>query len=231
MHLTLTRSHWNANVESRFSVNADMLVENLQEESLVAQRTVYVSVQASGGLRGVNIDKPVLQLVRGAHRRCQETLECTQKAASEEDKKVAARRKATEEIKSMLEKKNKLPTSAAQNSRLSGCCDHIFFVQLFIAFVFSHTVNLLTNMPRESYEELLTPVNEDAAGAAERKDIEHDGRNMEAIVELLEFLENRLDVVSDNVRNVCMIYTNINTGFCDGCHFSDCWLCNRSETH
>lgn len=64
----------------------------------------------------------------------------------------------------------------------------------------SHTVNLLTNMPRESYEELLTPINEDAAGAAERKDIEHDGRNMEAIVELLEFLENRLDVPQQSLK-------------------------------
>lgn len=85
--------------------------------------------------------------------------------------------------------------------------------KLFIAFLISHTVNLLTNMPRESYEELLTPINEDAAGAAERKDIEHDGRNMEAIVELLEFLENRLDVVSDNVRNVCIFHTTIIQAF------------------
>jgi len=57
-------------------VNADMLVDNLQEESLVAQRTVYDSLQASGGLIGVNIDKSLLQFVRGAHRGYQEALEC-----------------------------------------------------------------------------------------------------------------------------------------------------------
>lgn len=50
-------------------------------------------------------------------------------------------------------------------------------------------------MPRESYEELLAPVNEDTTGAAEQKDIEYDGKNMEAVVKLLEFLENRLEVV------------------------------------
>lgn len=51
-------------------------------------------------------------------------------------------------------------------------------------------------MPRESYEELLTPVNEDTTGTVEQKDIEYDGKSMEAVVKLLEFLENRLEVVS-----------------------------------
>ena len=64
IHLILILSHGNASVESGFSVNADMLVENLLEESLSAQRTVYDSVQAAGGLTGVNIDKSTLQFVR-----------------------------------------------------------------------------------------------------------------------------------------------------------------------
>ena len=41
VRLILTLSHGNASVESGFSVNADMLVENLQEESLIKQRTLY----------------------------------------------------------------------------------------------------------------------------------------------------------------------------------------------
>lgn len=64
----------------------------------------------------------------------------------------------------------------------------------------NHTVNLLTNMPRESYEELLAPVNEDTTGAAEQKDIEYDGKNMEAVVKLLEFLENRLEVPQQSLK-------------------------------
>ena len=51
-------------------------------------------------------------------------------------------------------------------------------------------------MPKESYEELLTPLTEGAAIDAENKDVEYDGKNMEAIVVLLDFLNSRLDVVS-----------------------------------
>ena len=50
-------SHGNAAVESGFSVNGDMLIENLQEESLVAQRQVYDGVRNVGGLLKVKIDK------------------------------------------------------------------------------------------------------------------------------------------------------------------------------
>ena len=45
----------NARVESCFSVNADMLVQNLKEESLIAQRRVYDSTVARGGFLNVNI--------------------------------------------------------------------------------------------------------------------------------------------------------------------------------
>lgn len=62
--LILILSYGNAGVESGFSVNADMPVENLQEESLVAQRTVYDSVQAAGSLTLVDIDKSMLQFAR-----------------------------------------------------------------------------------------------------------------------------------------------------------------------
>lgn len=97
-------------------MNADMLVENLQEESLAAQRTVYDSVQAAGGLTGVNIDKSMFQFVRSAHRTYQEALKCKQKAASEENKKIAAKRKLNEAIKELRDKKTKWATSAAQES-------------------------------------------------------------------------------------------------------------------
>ena len=50
-------------------------------------------------------------------------------------------------------------------------------------------------MPRESYEELLTPLNEGVVGGVDNKDIEFDGKNLEAVVTLLDFLEKRLDVV------------------------------------
>ena len=56
-------------------------------------------------------------------------------------------------------------------------------------------------MPRVSYEELLAPISveESAEGGPDHKDVEYDGKNMEAIVALLEFLELRLDSVSFSV--------------------------------
>ena len=50
-------------------------------------------------------------------------------------------------------------------------------------------------MPRDCYEELLTPLNEGDVGGMENKDLEYDGKNMEAIVALVDFLDKRLDKV------------------------------------
>jgi len=57
----------------------------------------------------------------------------------------------------------------------------------------SHTVNLLTNMPADSYEELLAPMIEIEAAGGEKQDIEYDGKNMGAILALLDFLQKRLE--------------------------------------
>lgn len=61
--------------------------------------------------------------------------------------------------------------------------------------VISHTVNLLINMPRDCYEELLAPMSEGDIGI-ENKEIEYDGKNMEAVIVLLNFLYERLDRVN-----------------------------------
>ena len=80
-------------------------------------------------------------------------------------------------------------------------------------------MNLLTNMPRESYEELLTPLNEggeggmegDVEGGLENKDIEFDGKNLEAVVTLLDFLEKRLDVVRQIAMYVARLFSGNHT--------------------
>ena len=51
-------------------------------------------------------------------------------------------------------------------------------------------------MPRDCYEELLAPLQEGDVADIENKDIEFDGKNMEAIVVLLNFLYKRFDRVS-----------------------------------
>ena len=58
----------------------------------------------------------------------------------------------------------------------------------------------MANMPRVSYEELLTPMAEVDLGTIENKDLEYDGKDMEAIAVLLEFLSSRLDREHDQVK-------------------------------
>ena len=53
-------------------------------------------------------------------------------------------------------------------------------------------------MPSVSYEELLTPMAEEL-GIVDTKEVEFDGKNMEAIAVLLEFLDRRLDRDKDKV--------------------------------
>ncbi|XP_064634393.1 synembryn-A-like isoform X1 [Lineus longissimus] len=83
----------------------------------------------------------------------------------------------------------------------------------------SHTVNLLTNMPRDCYEELLTPLTEGAVSAMDNKEVEYDGKNMEAIVVLLEFLNNRLDTPQKNKKESL---TPILHCLCETCRANRC---------
>ncbi|CAF1311459.1 unnamed protein product, partial [Didymodactylos carnosus] len=53
----------------------------------------------------------------------------------------------------------------------------------------NHIINLLTNMPKTCFEELLTPVNNDEN---EDSDYEYEGKNMEAINIVLQFLDYRI---------------------------------------
>jgi len=111
--LILIVSHGNAAVESGFSINNDMLVENLLEESLIGQRTVYDAIQKAGGLLSVNIDKRMLQSVRAARSRWEEAL---RKSAADEDREksaAAGKRKAAEHIKTLETKKAKLVSASA----------------------------------------------------------------------------------------------------------------------
>lgn len=57
----------------------------------------------------------------------------------------------------------------------------------------SHTVNLLTNMPASSYEELLIPLTDIPGDKSNNKEYEYEGMSLEVIVVLLKFMENRLD--------------------------------------
>ena len=46
--LVLVLSHGNASVEGGFSVNKELLIENMHEETAVAQRVVYDAILIAG---------------------------------------------------------------------------------------------------------------------------------------------------------------------------------------
>ena len=108
VRLVLTLSHGNACVESGFSINDDMLVENLHEDSLIAQRIVYDEVQSAGGIASIKLDIALLSYVRGSHARYEQALSCRRKAEDDASKKLAATKRAEEQIRNLKAKKAKL---------------------------------------------------------------------------------------------------------------------------
>ena len=56
IQMVLILSHGNAQVESGFSINGDILSENLQEESVVAQRQVYDGIHYQGRVLNVLLE-------------------------------------------------------------------------------------------------------------------------------------------------------------------------------
>ena len=94
-----------------------MLVENLKEESLIAQRRVYDSVVASGGVLNVNISSGMLTYARQSHSRYQECLKQKREKATNEEKKAKERKRAAEQIKVLEENRSKIKETAQQQLR------------------------------------------------------------------------------------------------------------------
>lgn len=111
--MILILSHGNAAVESGFSVNGYMLVENLHESSLVAQRTVFDSISYAGGVLGVSVDKQKVQNVRGDRSHYDDAIKASKGANATDDAKTASKRMISPEIKNLEAKKAKLAKDAA----------------------------------------------------------------------------------------------------------------------
>ena len=60
-------SHGNACVESGFSTNEEMLVENMSEGSLIARRMVFSGVMNGGDISNVDVNRKMLKLVNNLH--------------------------------------------------------------------------------------------------------------------------------------------------------------------
>ena len=111
--MALILSHGNASVESGFSVNKHFLIENLHEQSLIAQRLVYDGVKSSGGPNVVEVTKEMrshAKLARGRYRAAIEA-----RATKENEiriRKMAEKRKRAQ-VKVLEAKKQKLSKDTA----------------------------------------------------------------------------------------------------------------------
>lgn len=65
----MSLSHGQATVERGFSINANLIVENLQEESIAAQRIVHDSISHAGGVLEVPLVRELLRSVKGSHQK------------------------------------------------------------------------------------------------------------------------------------------------------------------
>lgn len=105
----LILSHGNAAVESGFSVNKNILVENMLENSLIAQRRIYDSVKNDeNGLMNFEITKEMRKYVKNSHQRYKEALDINRKLKQTTDNKATQKRKSESEIYLLENKKRKL---------------------------------------------------------------------------------------------------------------------------
>ena len=105
IQMVLILSHENAQVESGFSINGDILSENLQEESVVAQRQVYDRIHNQGGVLNVYITKEMMRSVRVSHSRYIEALKEKRLKYSKEEKRKAKKRSINSRMKELKDKK------------------------------------------------------------------------------------------------------------------------------
>nr|CAD7402941.1 unnamed protein product [Timema cristinae] len=106
--ICLVLSHGNATVEGGFSVNKSLLVENMHEKTVIAQRHIHDEIQEAGGIKNIHISKKMLDYVRGARKRYHEYLEMKKQEKSEKDKKKAEKRKLDIQVKDLEGKRKKL---------------------------------------------------------------------------------------------------------------------------
>src|SRR5690348_13080877 len=92
-------SHGNASVESGFSINKELLIENLNEKTVVCQRRVYDAIFNAGGVLSTPIDIKLLQSVRAARMRYENHMQEVRQRLREEEEKVLESKKLQSEVK------------------------------------------------------------------------------------------------------------------------------------
>lgn len=118
-----TLSHSQSAVERGFSINKELLIENLQEKSIVSQRVVYDHLQSSNvDLHEYQLSNGLLKSCKAARQRYGTHLE-DQKRKVNEDKKSNKRKSITDEINNVKNHKKRLISSInALNTDIEKLC-------------------------------------------------------------------------------------------------------------
>lgn len=111
--MIFTMFHGNSAVERGFSINKECLVENMNEVSLISQRSIYSAVQAVGGISNIEICSGMIRAARRASSKRKEAIEKKKLKENQEDSKL----KTTKETLAKLEaKKRKLLLEAEEEA-------------------------------------------------------------------------------------------------------------------
>lgn len=108
IRLLLPLSHGNAYLERGFSVNGEIVIENLKEDSIVAQRIVFDGIAEAGGIYNCQINKDMLLSMRNANNYWKQALDNQRSRQSAEENRKANKRKAALMAKELEEKKKRL---------------------------------------------------------------------------------------------------------------------------
>ena len=118
--MVMVLSHGNAEAERGFSVNRQILQDNMMERSMVAQRIVHQALAKTGGkVTDVTIDKQMMSDVRLASRRRIEYLDAKRQQKSEEEHEADRKKRKAATIKE-LEARSTLDSPWARGSFLRG---------------------------------------------------------------------------------------------------------------
>ena len=104
--LLLVLSHGQASVERGFSVNKELEVENLANQSLVAQRLVCDHINAVDGILNVSITQPLLTSCSAARKHYERYLE-QQRQNNKSEEGSRKRKSLLTEIEELKEKKRR----------------------------------------------------------------------------------------------------------------------------
>ena len=104
--LVLVLSHGNASVEGGFSVKKELLIENMLEETVVAQRVVYEATLTAGmDVKNVHVNAKMIAMVRQSHAAYKAGLLAKQQKENEKQLKLKEEKKRKALISSLQQQK------------------------------------------------------------------------------------------------------------------------------